>query len=129
MLVFEAEEFQHVEVQPVFHAAAGFFAGDDVAKVGDGEDVFVIGAGFGFGEAFDAIGGKDEIEIKGAIFELHESLATDDLELDVVVGFKSHFEQGRHHAATIFLGFGGKGIHIVGGAGVAQEDGRALGDK
>lgn len=69
LLIFEAEEFQQVEVQAVFHTSAGFFAGDDVEEVRYWEDVFVVGAGFGLGEAFDAIRGENEIEVKGAVLE------------------------------------------------------------
>ena len=64
-LVFEAKEFQEVEIQLVFHASAGLFAGDNVPQVGNWEDVLLNCPGFGIVVAFDAIGSKNEIEIKG----------------------------------------------------------------
>ena len=74
-----------MQVESIFHAPTGFLAGDDVAEVGDGENVFLNSAAFGFGEAFDSIRGEDQIEIEGPVFELDEVLAPDDFGLGVVV--------------------------------------------
>ena len=100
--IFQAEQFQQVQVQAVLHAPTGFLAGDDVAEIGDGEDVFLHGSGFGFGEAFDAIGCEDQIEVEGAVFELREIFAPDDLGLGVVTKEESDGEQGMDDPLAVF---------------------------
>jgi hypothetical protein len=118
-----------MQVQLVLHPATGFFAGDDVAQVRHGEDVFMHGSRFCLGEALDAVGGEDEIEIEGAVLELDEVLASDDFRLGVVVENEAQFQEGFDHALAVLDGFGGEDIHVLRGAWVAEKDGGTLADE
>lgn len=127
--IFQPEQLQQVQVQPVLHASAGLLAGNDVAEVGDREDVFADGSGFCLVETLDAVGGEDEVEVEGAVLELDEVFAANDFSLGVLVECKAKAKKRFYHASAVFLGLCGEDVHILSGAGIAEEDGAAFTDE
>ena len=123
------KKFKEMQIESVLHSSARLLAGDDVAKIGDGEDVLLHGTRFSLGKAFNAVWSEDEVEVEGAVFELDEVLTSNDFGLGVVVESKAQSEQGFNHALAVLFRLSWKNIHVLRGARITEEDGGALADE
>ena len=66
LFVFLTKAFQVFQVQQVFFASAGPFAGDDVAQIGNAKPFHIERPGPGFGETGNAVRRKNQIQSQTA---------------------------------------------------------------
>ncbi|HCN30160.1 MAG TPA: hypothetical protein DIT64_15755 [Verrucomicrobiales bacterium] len=127
--IHTGELLQQFHVHEVFLAVGGFLAGNDVAQMGHGEDVFHDATRFRGSEGLDAVRSVDDVHIERTVFDLHEILAGEQGLLGVCVDLEVEITQGGNASAGIFNVLGSEEVEIERGAGIAKEDRACFAEK
>ncbi|MBM3853049.1 MAG: hypothetical protein FJ399_07820 [Verrucomicrobia bacterium] len=121
--------FQPRKRLPVFDSVRRSLAVDDVVRMTDRETLHLDAARPSIGKRLDSIWREDQIQIEGAILQLHEILATNDLRLLRGGEFEAKLAQSRHQSGAVLGRFFDEEIGVLSRVGITKQDRPRLADE